>query len=253
MRLLSLIAITTILVLANSSGPIIQNITNHWTFQQVGKTDWHPAQVPGAVHLDLQRNQLIGDPYWRANWLDLQWIEDQDFIYTTQVNIDNPGLFEQRIIELVFEGLDTHARVYLNNKEILKADNMWRTWTINVKDILQPSGNNLTIYFESAVRHDNESAKTLPFMLPCENTRIWSRKAQYNYGWDWGPRLVTCGIWKGVYLRGMNYALLETVFLNQTELSSTQATVNVIAEVRSQLNGSYNLVVIDQESGTTVL
>lgn len=101
-------------------------------------------------------------------------------------------------VELNFNGLDTYADVYLNNKLILRADNMFRHWTRNAKPILKPGRNELRIYFHSAKMIADSIAKAnLPIILP-DNNRVYARKAQYQFGWDWGPKFIGAGIWKPV-------------------------------------------------------
>jgi len=101
---------------------------------------WHPATVPGCVHLDLLNNKLIPDPFYRDNEAKLQWIENADWEYRTTAQA-TPALLAQKNIDLIFEGLDAYAKVYLNEKLILTADNMFREWRVSVKGELQPGAN----------------------------------------------------------------------------------------------------------------
>lgn len=176
-----------------------------WQFRQCGKTDWHKAEVPGTVHTDLLSNNMIDDPFYRDNESRLQWIEKQDWEYRCDL-IPPPELFKQSDIRLVFEGLDTYAKVFLNGELVLDANNMFRTWKIPVAGKLKNGSNELRIIFSSAVRHDDSIAANYPVKLPGENNRMFSRKAQYQYGWDWGPRFLTSGIWRPVHweFSGMN-------------------------------------------------
>ncbi len=100
-------------------------------------SQWHPAVVPGCVHLDLLRNKLIPDPFYRDNEAKLQWIENADWEYRTTVQA-TPALLAQKNIDLVFEGLDAYAKIYLNDKLVLTADNMFREWRMSVKFETRP-------------------------------------------------------------------------------------------------------------------
>ena len=124
------------------------------------------------------------------------------------------------MVELVFEGLDTHANITLNGKLIGSTNNMHRTWTFNVKDILSSnSSNNLHIYFRSATNHDLQAAEEfLPYVLPYNYSH--SRKASYHYGWDWGPRIVTSGIWKPVKLRTYDNVRIDSVLFRNSNISN---------------------------------
>jgi len=106
-----------------------------WQFREVGKTDWHSATVPGCVHTDLLHNKLIDDPFYRDNEKKQQWIEKKDWEYTATFEVP-AKILERERVELVFEGLDTYAKVYLNEQLLLNADNMFRTWRVDSKQLL---------------------------------------------------------------------------------------------------------------------
>ena len=95
-------------------------LNTKWNFSQEGTNTFYPATVPGVVHLDLLANQLIDDPYWENNEETLQWIENENWIYSCRFQIDKKTL-ENQHIELKFMGLDTYARIFLNEKEVLFA------------------------------------------------------------------------------------------------------------------------------------
>ena len=169
-----------------------------WEFRQSGKTAWYKAEVPGTVHTDLLANKLIAEPFYRDNESKLQWIEKVDWEYRCFFTPDT-FLQKQPGLKLVFEGLDTYAKIFLNGELVLEAGNMFRTWKIALGNKLKCGSNELLIIFPSAANHDDSLALRYPVKLPGENNRMYSRKAQYQYGWDWGPRLVTAGIWKPVH------------------------------------------------------
>jgi len=191
--------ILLILVQPISAQNISIEINKNWKFHKAGEGKWFNATVPGTVHTDLLANKLIPDPFFRNNENKLQWIDKADWEYKTFFNV-SPRDLAKKEIELVFDGLDTYADVYLNNNLILQADNMFRGWTINVKPYLRQSGNELKIRFSSAQNKVDSIAKSkLPLVLP-DNNRVYVRKAQFQFGWDWGPKFVGCGIWKKIRL-----------------------------------------------------
>ena len=161
-------------------------------------TNWYPAIVPGTIHTDLLYNHLIPDPYFGDNEKKLQWIDTTDWEYQSTFEITQQEFLKDHV-ELHFKGLDTYAKVYLNDSLIIQADNMFRSWSADIKQIAKIGKNKLTIVFGSPTKRGQEEAKKLPYTLPGEE-KVFTRKAQYQYGWDWGPRLVTCGIWKDVQL-----------------------------------------------------
>ena len=191
----------------DSTSVIKYELNNNWQFKQHGKNDWHPATIPGCVHTDLLNNKLIPDPFFGTNEKDLQWIGENDWDYKISFNLPEETL-KKKNIELVFEGLDTYADVYLNDSLILSADNMFRTWKVNCKDLLKDR-NILSVHFNNVFKINLPKWKEAPLRLMAFSNNdqadtmvaLYSRKAQFHYGWDWGPRFVTCGIWRSVYIQ----------------------------------------------------
>ena len=183
---------TNVFFVANAQNSSIV-LKNGWQFRQEKTAKWNAATVPGEVHTDLLNNKLIPDPFYRDNEKKLQWIEKKNWEYKTSFQV-NPVTLKKKNAELVFDGLDTYATVYLNKKLILKADNMFRQWRVDVKKIIKSGNNDLVVVFQSAQNVvDSLAKKDLPFVIP-DNPRAYVRKAQYHFGWDWGPKFTTCGI-----------------------------------------------------------
>ncbi len=216
-----------------------------WSFRKKLDDNWISASIPGTVHTDLLQNRLIPDPFFGDNEKQLQWIENEDWEYETTFLISKKEL-EQQNIELQFDGLDTYAKVYLNNQLILEADNMFRIWKIDVKKQLKESENKLHIVFESAVKKGKEEARKLTYTLPGDE-KVFTRKAQYQYGWDWGPRFVTAGIWKNVKLNFWNNAEISNVKYAQNILTDSLAVLNFITTVNCSKAGVYQLLINDKK------
>lgn len=217
----------------------------NWKFRKKGDAKWSSASVPGTVHTDLFRNKMILDPFFGTNEKELQWIENEDWEYETLFAVSAKD-FENENIELQFGGLDTYAEVFLNGKSVLKADNMFRTWKIEVKKYLKSGENKLQVVFQSAVKRGKKAAKKLSYTLPGDE-KIFTRKAQYQYGWDWGPRFVTAGIWKKVQLHFWNSATIENVKYEQKSLSDEKAELIFDVSVNCQKEGNY-LLKINEKS-----
>jgi beta-mannosidase len=133
------------------------------------------------------------------------WVADDWWQYRLQFDVDNSTILDKEILDLVFEGLDTIAKVTLNDAVIGTADNFHRTWVFPVKKHLRPKNNTLVVTFESAViysksKHKEWANVTLPEVF------AHIRKPHFHFGWDWAAQLTTCGIFKPVYLRGYSYA-----------------------------------------------
>lgn len=210
-----------------------------WQFKNAKDQNWLPAKVPGTVHLDLMDNKIIPDPYKDENEKKVQWIENENWDYQTVFTVSSQELKHDNI-DLVFNGLDTFSEIYLNGNLLKKTDNMFRKWSIPVKEYLKSDKNILQVRFTSAVNAGKELAKQVPFTMP-ESPRSFVRKAQYQFGWDWGPRLVTAGIWKDVQLEFWNNAKIITVKDIQNRSAKTADHLHFDVEIYAQNAGDYTL------------
>jgi len=212
-----------------------------WQFKNSRENKWLTASVPGTVHLDLMNNKLIPDPYKDENEKKVQWVENEDWDYQTVFKISAKEL-ENQNADLLFHGLDTFSEIYLNGKLLKKTDNMFRTWKIPVKNDLKIGNNILQIKFKSSVNIGKKLAKKVPFTMP-ESPRSFVRKAQYQFGWDWGPRLVTAGIWKDVKLNFWNHAKIENIKIEHKALTKQRADLNIYAEIFTEQSGKYSFLI----------
>jgi beta-mannosidase len=209
--------------------------SENWTFNKQKESKKNKAKVPGTIHTDLFENQLIPNPFVGTNEKELQWIENENWEYETKFNLSKTELKNQNI-DIIFEGLDTYATIYLNGKLLLETDNMFRTWHTSVKDKLQIGENHIKISFKPASNYGKDEAKKLPYTLPGDE-KVFTRKAQYQYGWDWGPRFVTCGIYKPIKLHFWNEVKMEHVKYSQIELTDTIAVLEFTTEINvSEVN-----------------
>ena len=184
-----------------ASGLVSLHLHEGWKFRDSSGGKWRSATVPGSVHSDLLRHEVIPDPFHGRNELGLQWIEETDWDYRCVFTV-GPELLGRANIDLVFECLDTVATVVLNGTTILRAENMFQGYRLPVQGVLRRGRNTLEIRFGSAmeyIRTKRPDFHAKEFNDPVGGCyRI--RKQQCQFGWDWGPRLVTCGIRKPVRL-----------------------------------------------------
>ena len=199
--------------------------------------------MPGVVQTDLLAAHLIPDPFYGDNESRLQWIGLTDWEYRTTFQVDASTLKREHI-DLVFDGLDTFAEVFVNDQQVLTADNMFRRWRVPVRPLLKPGPNTLRIVFHSPVTSMIPKVKALPYILPSvstanegneENvaTAPYTRKAAYQYGWDWGPRYITIGIWKPVRLEAWDSARVENLHIEQQKVTRDLAELVANIEVES--------------------
>ncbi|KAA8909525.1 glycoside hydrolase superfamily [Sphaerosporella brunnea] len=215
---------------------ITTSLCKGWSFRRAGESIDHlrPARaVPTEVFLDLLEHKLIPDPFVKKNELDVQWVGEEDWVYS--LNFASPEA-KGKTSEIVFEGLDTYATVTLNGTEILKSSNMFTPYRVDVTELLKKGGeNNLTILFESAFLKGKKVKEQWPnFHWGCWNgdpSRLAVRKAQYHYGWDWGPTLLTCGPWKPIYLETFTSRIDELYFKVEVAVSLKKATVFATADI----------------------
>jgi beta-mannosidase len=221
-------------------------IDTGWQFREVGKADWHDAKVPGCVHTDLLANKLIEDPFYRDNEKKQQWIGKTDWEYRTSFKVTAQTL-ERENVELVFEGLDTYARVYLNEQLVLNADNMFRTWRVDAKPSLKVGDNTLRVVFRSPINEILGLMAKAKYELPAPNdqgerTSPYTRKAPYHYGWDWGPRFVTSGIWRPVSLEAWDHARVSDLQIVIKKISPQIAELTANVEVEASTAGAATIV-----------
>ena len=211
-----------------------------WEFSQAGTELWRPAQVPGTVHQDLINHKQLPDPFYGINEQKIQWVENEDWEYRTAFTV-TPEQLKRDDAQLVFEGLDTYADVYLNGALLLKADNMFVGYTIPVKSQLRIGENLLHIYFHSPIRQTLPQYNSNGFNYPADNDHhdkhlsIFSRKAPYSYGWDWGIRMVTSGIWRPVTIRFYDAASISDYHVKQLALTDQLANLSNELEINNIL------------------
>jgi beta-mannosidase len=232
--------------LQSNTGKTVVPIETGWQFHEAGKADWYGATVPGCVHTDLLANKLIEDPFYRDNEKKQQWIDKKDWEYRTTFRV-TAQMLEKENVELVFEGLDTYAHVYLNDELLLKADNMFRTWRVDAKQALKPGENRLRVLFRSPVNEILPVMAKLTYQLPAPNdqgekTSPFTRKAPYHYGWDWGPRFVTSGIWRPVSLEAWDHTRVNDLQIVVKKISAATAELTATVEVEASDAGEATVI-----------
>lgn len=209
-----------------------------WEFSQAGSNEWMSARVPGTVHQDLLDHGRLPDPFYGMNEQKVQWVEKEDWLYRAVFTVTADQL-KSDAAWLTFEGLDTYADVYLNGSLLLKADNMFVGHKLAVKDVLREGENRLMIRFRSPVEETAPQWDTDGFNYPADNDHsekrmsVYTRKAPYSYGWDWGIRLATSGIWRPVKLTFCNGAAIDDFFVRQQEVTEQVAKVDNQLEINN--------------------
>ena len=215
---------------------VVLELGGVWQCARVGEDDAFPAQVPGCVHTDLLAAGKIEEPFYRDNEDRLQWVGETDWRYTRVIDVPASLLAHARVL-LRCEGLDTLATIILNGTEIGRTDNMFRTWEFEVKNILRAGENTIEVRFDSPlpyIKARQQERKIGEWSGPREvNGRAWVRKQPCNFGWDWGPRLITCGIWRPMHVLAFDHARLTDVQVTQEHQPSgaVELTVTATADI----------------------
>jgi len=189
--------------------------------------DWIQAAVPGTVHTDLLNAGLIDEPFEDDNELSLGWVAESDWIYKTL--FDYPEDFNSGSpVIIVFDGLDTKATIWLNDKEIGTAENMFLQYKFDVTGAIRHKRNELKILFESPIIYGKKiEAKYGKLPSSINTERVYIRKAQYSFGWDWGPAFPTMGIWLPAYLIQEGEGSIKSVKFDTLQIDDNAAKVAI--------------------------
>ena len=239
-------------------------LKNNWKFRIANSSTsfvkfkrWMNCEVPGTVHTDLLYSGLIEDPFYEDNEKGLQWIGEQNWDYKT--SFDLPNNFEpDNPTYLVFDGVDTIAEAWLNKKPVGKFQNMFRKYEFDVTKKLKMRNNLLEIKFQSPIKYVLEQEKKYGQLHNNINSkRVYLRKAQYSFGWDWGPSFPTSGLWKPVYVEQRPDIRIKNISFNTLEIKKGKAIVElkifISGALSSDLLANVSLNYIRQLSKKTII
>ena len=208
-------------------------LNDNWRMKVLGENVYHipeefvETQVPGSVYSTFLEHGLMPDPYYRDNELQALKLMDNDFIFEKDFEVSAEMLQADSVL-LCFDGVDTLADIFLNDELIGQAYNMHRVWEIDIRELAKVGVNTLRLLFHSPVKYIKE-----------ENEKVYAggvreamegyphlRKAHCMYGWDWGPRLPDCGLFRDVYLKIADIAMIDSVYITQENVMITPLIEN---------------------------
>jgi len=229
------------------------SLNGTWELRRADDATSIPAQVPGCVHLDLLRAGNIPDPFYRDNELRLLWIGETDWVYTRLFTV-SPDFMAHEHVLLVCHGLDTLATITVNGVEVGRTDNMFRRWEFDVKAHLRIGENTLTIRFNAPMpflRAQEAEKGVLPAWTGDIrlNSGGWLRKEPCNFGWDWGPKAVTSGIWRDIDLIAFDTRLAD-IRIQQDH--RPEGTVNLSIQVTVEGSDAVALRIEVTQAGKAV-
>lgn len=236
------------------------SLNGDWQFKEVGKDEWYEGTVPGCVQQDLIALKKLDDPFYRMNEVECHELENKEWIYRKQFEYKNDEQFDY--IKLVFEGIDTLADIYFNGKFIGRAQDMFIPYEYNIKDMIKDGNNLIEVHFDSPVKTIRAIEDTSPYDLAWsgESARPYVRKAQYSYGWDWGPRIAQVGLWRGVYISLIDAAKIRNPYYFTDAIENDIAYGKVSADIESfgdldlkaEITASYDKVLCAKTDGLVI-
>jgi beta-mannosidase len=200
--------------------------------EDVDERSFIEAQVPGEVHLDLVRQGRIADPRTGTNALDARWVEEQYWIYRRTFEPPAEAL-QARRVWLVFNELDLMAEIYVNDTRVGSHANTFYPCRIDITGMLRSGQNQVSVAIESGLYAAGErpaSGYTPGNADSLLHKRMWLRKPQYQFGWDWNPRLVNVGISGSVYLEWTDTARIDQLTVYPV-LSEDHSAATIVTRI----------------------
>lgn len=230
---------------------LVVKLHENWTVSSAHGNQSYKATVPGNIFSDLIDNDVIEDPFVGENEHKVQWVSDSVWVYNSTFTLPNAVLNKQHIT-LNFDGLDTYATVLLNGEALLKTNNAFREYTVPVNELVARN-NSIQIAFTPTKIHEEQAKNQLSYTMP-EGNRIFTRKAQFQYGWDWGPVLNTSGIWKDIYIKAWDVAAIDHIYLEENAYAAEEASFNVNVTLTNPaiVGSSIEVEVAGKRFGTAV-
>jgi beta-mannosidase len=199
------------------------------TLAALPEAAWMAATVPGSAHGALLAAGRIPDPFYGTNETAVRWVGERAWAWRLHFDVDELAPNE----ELVFEGLDTYCSVWLNGLPLFSSDNMFVPQRVDVRGRLRRGGNELMLRFDPALARarEQEAALGRRQLWNGDSARLYARKAQYHFGWDWGPELLTCGPWKPVRRHSWQVRIDEVQCRTRVDVPARTASVQVRTEL----------------------
>jgi len=219
------------------------DLTGEWEFKEyplsarrmrdLDAADWLQTAVPSSVFTGLinvgKIKQVDIDTYPE----NFSWVSEKPWIY--RKIFDAPQkIFDSDRIDMVFEGLDTIASIWLNDKLIGKTNNMFIPHRFDVTGLLKPQNNSLLVKFDPATHYAKHLMSRYTSFGESEFTnphRVYIRKAQYQFGWDWCPSLPGCGIWQPVRIEAIKKACIDELHIRTVDCNSHYADVKITVKL----------------------
>jgi beta-mannosidase len=195
----------------------------------VPEGDWLAATVPGSVHGALLSAGRIPDPFQGTNEQRVAWVAERTWAWRLRFEGGELAAHE----DLVFEGLDTYCRVWLNGTLLFDSDNMFVPCRVDVRAMLNAGANELVLRFDPplARAREVEAGFGKRQLWNGDSARLYARKAQYHFGWDWGPCLLTSGPWKAIRRHGWQVRIGDVDCRTTLDVAAARASLDIRVDV----------------------
>lgn len=243
------------------------SLLDQWQYQRLGDTTWQACRVPSLVQENLIASGGLPDPFYRDNETRVQWPSNEDWVYRTTITLAKPLVEGERYM-LQFDGIDTYSSVFLNGEKLGETANMFVGYEWDVSHKLRQGTNTLVVHLKSPLREAMGAYLSNGFNYPADNDHApirlspFTRKAPYHYGWDWGMRLVTIGIWQPARLVCYREARLKAPLVRSSITwaegasnvhTALKGIVHVVPNIESWSNGKKAIrLSLRDEGGQTV-
>jgi beta-mannosidase len=208
------------------------DLNGAWQFKATDESVWLDACVPSTVHSDLIRGGRLEEPFYRDNEFKAQWVEKKEWEYRRAFRVDESFLAHGAIV-LDCRGLDTIAEIYVNGSLVARTRNMFVEYEFDVKSLLRVGENEIHIVFRSILEWNKQQVAQEPRVIweDEKGNYYCARKSGTDFGWNWGLRLLGCGIWRPIRLAAYNTARITALWVRQDLRDPNRAMIEVNAEI----------------------
>ncbi|MCX7650766.1 MAG: hypothetical protein N2050_09475, partial [Flavobacteriales bacterium] len=220
----------------------------HWKFFDATHRFNGMAEVPGHLYRDVYRMGLAPHPYSAEFEKIKASLDSLEWTYVCRFDVW-PELWKLERKELVFYGLDTYARVFLNGKQVLFAENMHRLYRVPVEKWLLPEKNELKIVFHPTSKKAQKWVRSFPRPLP-GGLYPFVRKPAFQFGWDFCPPFLGCGVVGSVVLEAWQEARMSDIFCHFDSITDTLALGALEVMVEAGRRGRAKLEIFGAFEGT---
>jgi len=194
---------------------------------------WFQVSLPGSVLQALSQNGVIEDPLKDFTARQLGWVAESRFLYLIPFKAQKRTKTLQNAF-LVLEGLDTHARVYLNGRQVMRSSNALCRWEAEITPALRWGADNILIVVMDPLIPEKSDPNVDRAYDPMGHPeRLGMRRCQMSFGWDSFPSLAGPGIRRGIRIDYRGPAWIEDVWIHTIYARPGAAYMELNWRVRS--------------------